>query len=79
MSANPGGVPLNIFGQGGGKQISRQYDLPLLGATPLDLTIRSCEDRGLPMMAAEPESAVGAIFQSIAAMIRKGTDASNYA
>ena len=77
--SEPGAVPLNIFGQGGGKQLSREYDLPLLGAIPLDLTIRSCEDRGLPLMAAEPESAVGAIFQSIATTIRKAPNAPDYA
>jgi ATP-binding protein involved in chromosome partitioning len=75
----PGGAPLNIFGHGGGERLSRAYNLPLLGAIPLDMAIRNGEDRGLPLMVTEPESAVGAIFQSIAAMIRKGPDAPDHA
>ncbi len=67
--SEPGAVPLNIFGQGGGEQLSREYQLPLLGKIPLDLTIRSSEDRGLPLMAAEPKSSAGAIFQEIAKLI----------
>ena len=71
----PGTAPLNIFGHGGGEQLGREYELPLLGAIPLDLTIRSSEDRGLPLMVGEPESPVAAVFQGIARMIRKVPDA----
>jgi ATP-binding protein involved in chromosome partitioning len=67
--SSPGAAPLNVFGHGGGERLSREYDLPLLGTIPLDLTIRSSEDRGLPLMAAEPESPIAAVFQGIARMI----------
>ena len=77
--SEPGAVPLNIFGHGGGEQLSRENNLPLLGVIPLDLTIRSCEDRGLPLMATEPGSPVGAIFQSIATMIRNTPSTPDYA
>lgn len=69
--SEPGAEPLNIFGRGGGERLSRDYNLPLLGAIPLDLTIRNSEDRGLPLMAAEPESPAGVIFKKIAQSISK--------
>jgi len=37
-----------IFGQDGGKKISDQYNLPLLGQIPLVQSIRECGDNGYP-------------------------------
>ncbi|NNP74433.1 ATP-binding protein [Acinetobacter defluvii] len=37
-----------IFGQGGGDQLSTQYDIPLLGRLPLNVQIRENVDAGRP-------------------------------
>ena len=37
-----------IFGTGGGDQLSEQYDIPLLGRLPLDAKIRENADNGKP-------------------------------
>jgi len=55
-----------IFGQAGGEQLAGQYELPLLGALPLDRTIREQTDQGNPSVVAEPDGAVAASYRSIA-------------
>lgn len=42
------GFEEQIFGQGGGDEISQQYSIPLLGHLPLNATIRSDADSGKP-------------------------------
>ena len=42
------GFEEQIFGQGGGDEISQQYNIPLLGHLPLNATIRSDADSGKP-------------------------------
>lgn len=56
----------HIFGEGGGERIADQYDTQLLGALPLDLTIRQAVDNGCPSVAADPESSVSLIYRDIA-------------
>ncbi len=56
----------HIFGSGGGEQMSRQYDVDLLGELPLDITIREGVDNGKPTVAMAPDSAVTAKYREIA-------------
>jgi ATP-binding protein involved in chromosome partitioning len=42
-----------IFGTGGGDQLSEQYDIPLLGRLPLDAKIRENADNGKPSVIAQ--------------------------
>jgi ATP-binding protein involved in chromosome partitioning len=39
-----------IFGEGGGEQMAKDFDLPLLGRLPLAMEIRSSLDAGKPTM-----------------------------
>ena len=55
-----------IFGSGGGKQMSEQYDVELLGQLPLDISIREGADNGRPTVAIEPESRISAIYRQMA-------------
>lgn len=55
-----------IFGEGGAKQMSEQYGVPVLGSLPLDTKIREEADSGRPTVASEPESETAAIFREIA-------------
>ena len=58
--------PIEIFGSGGGDRLSKEVDIPLLGAIPLDLDLRQGGDNGVPLMVSAPDSPTGQIFQSIA-------------
>jgi ATP-binding protein involved in chromosome partitioning len=56
----------HIFGAGGGEAMARQYDVPLLGALPLDIRIREQADGGVPTVAADPHGAVAGLYAAIA-------------
>lgn len=57
-----------IFGTGGGDQLSVQYDIPLLGRLPLNVQIRENADAGKPSVIAGDDAAESymAIAQKIA-------------
>jgi ATP-binding protein involved in chromosome partitioning len=55
-----------IFGQGGGERMSEDYDVDFLGALPLDISIRTSGDEGIPSVAAEPNGTVANIYREIA-------------
>jgi len=55
-----------IFGEGGGEQMGKDYDVELLGALPLDIRIREQADSGKPTVASDPDGAVSAIYKQIA-------------
>lgn len=56
----------HIFGDQGGKRIAEQYQTELLGALPLDVTIRKGGDTGKPVRAQQPDSIAGQMYQNIA-------------
>lgn len=47
-----------IFGAGGGEQMASDYEIPLLGQLPLDISIREALDAGRPTLVAEPDGAI---------------------
>jgi ATP-binding protein involved in chromosome partitioning len=55
-----------IFGSGGGEKMAAEYSVDLLGALPLDMSIRKQADGGVPTVVAEPESRVAQIYGEIA-------------
>ncbi|MFQ5658851.1 MAG: iron-sulfur cluster carrier protein ApbC [Gammaproteobacteria bacterium] len=55
-----------IFGAGGGRQMSEQYNVALLGALPLDISIREGVDNGRPTVAMDPDSRIAGIYRDIA-------------
>ncbi len=56
----------HIFGAGGGERIARDYQTELLGALPLDLSIRADADAGKPSVAANPDSVIAQHYRAIA-------------
>lgn len=56
----------HIFGSGGGQQMAEQYGVDLLGALPLDASIREAVDNGRPTVAMEADSRLTAIYRDIA-------------
>jgi ATP-binding protein involved in chromosome partitioning len=41
-------IRYDIFGIGGGERIAKKYEIPFLGAIPLDIQIREASDKGEP-------------------------------
>jgi len=57
---------IEIFGKGGGEALSRELNLPLLGALPIDIELRKCGDEGIPLMVKSPDCDTAQIFTEIA-------------
>ena len=55
-----------IFGHGGGEQMARDFEIPLLGRLPLAMEIRSSLDEGNPTMMQSPDSHLAKSYRSIA-------------
>tara|TARA_B110000879_G_scaffold36757_1_gene51057 strand:- start:57841 stop:58998 length:1158 start_codon:yes stop_codon:yes gene_type:complete len=55
-----------IFGSGGGEKMAAEYSVDLLGALPLDISIRKQADGGVPTVVADPDSRVAQIYGEIA-------------
>ncbi|SDY57197.1 iron-sulfur cluster carrier protein ApbC [Nitrosomonas sp. Nm58] len=55
-----------IFGTGGGEKMSKDYEVELLGALPLDIKIREHTDSGKPSVVAEPDGQIAEIYRAIA-------------
>lgn len=67
----------HIFGAGGGERIARDYQTELLGALPLDLSIRADADAGKPSVAANPDSAIAQHYRAIAKKLIMNVDLHN--
>ncbi|MCP3852674.1 MAG: iron-sulfur cluster carrier protein ApbC [Gammaproteobacteria bacterium] len=55
-----------IFGEGGGQRMSEEENVDLLGALPLDMSIRQMADDGTPTVVSEPESRITELYTEIA-------------
>lgn len=55
-----------IFGEGGGQRMAEAFGLPLLAQLPLDANIQRSGDAGVPVVVADPESALAAPFWEMA-------------
>ena len=54
-----------IFAHGGAEQAAGRYQVPFLGALPLDISIRHGGDAGVPIVIAEPEGLYAGIFRAM--------------
>ena len=52
------GTRTALFGEGGGRKLAEELDLPLLGEIPLQPSVRTSGDEGKPIVVAEPDSPV---------------------
>lgn len=55
-----------IFGEGGGKRMAAESGVDMLGALPLDMSIREQVDSGNPTVAADPDGRIAEIYRDIA-------------
>ncbi len=51
----PGGERYAIFGEGGGKDLADELDVPLLGKVPLTMPLRAQADDGIPLVFEDPD------------------------
>ena len=65
----------DVFGSGGGEELARDLDVPLLGTVPLDPVLREQGDAGAPVVSAQPNAvsarAIAAIAQEIESLRRE--------
>jgi ATP-binding protein involved in chromosome partitioning len=68
----PDGSTLQVFGEGGGKQVAERLsratgaDVPLLGQIPLDPALVTAGDSGIPIVLSAPDSPVGKALCGVA-------------
>lgn len=60
------GHEADIFGRGGGEQLATDAGVPFLGRVPIYQPIREGSDAGVPLVVAEPDSAVTRAFIGVA-------------
>jgi ATP-binding protein involved in chromosome partitioning len=56
----------HLFGDGGGEKLAADYHVGMLGALPLQRTIRELTDAGVPAVVADPASDIAQQYVSIA-------------
>ncbi|WP_275004811.1 Mrp/NBP35 family ATP-binding protein [Promicromonospora iranensis] len=73
----PDGTRLEIFGEGGGAQVSARLtelmgkDVPLLGQVPLDVAVREGGDSGTPVVLTAPDSPGARVLADVARGLAK--------
>jgi ATP-binding protein involved in chromosome partitioning len=72
----PNGERFAIFGEGGGKELADELDVPLLGKVPLTMPLREHADSGNPLVVEDPsDPAAQAIYQAARGLIAMGSPA----
>jgi ATP-binding protein involved in chromosome partitioning len=72
----PSGERFAIFGEGGGRELADELDVPLLGSVPLTMPLREHADSGTPLVVEDPdEPAAQAIRQAARGLIAIGAPA----
>ena len=56
----------DLFGKGGGERIAAELEVPFLGQLPIYAPVRVGSDTGVPIVVAEPDSAVARAFLEVA-------------
>jgi ATP-binding protein involved in chromosome partitioning len=62
----PSGERFAIFGEGGGKELADELDVPLLGRVPLTMPLREQADSGVPLMIEDPEDPASQAIHRVA-------------
>src|SRR6201994_1163305 len=68
----PDGTTMQVFGEGGGRQVAERLtramgaDVPLLGQIPLDPALVAAGDSGIPLVLSAPDSPVGKALRGVA-------------
>ncbi len=66
----PAGERFQIFGEGGGQELSDELDVPLVGKVPLTMPLREHADGGVPLVLSDPDDpAAQAIRQAARGLV----------
>ena len=68
------GARYTIFGEGGGKRLSEEYNVPLLAQVPLDPDTRLAGDEGTPITLRRSDSPQAKTFRELASAVRGRLD-----
>ncbi len=66
------GERTEVFGRGGGLDISEKFKVPLLGQLPINPSIRESGDQGIPVTASDPDSDEARVFGDMAKKLLEG-------
>jgi ATP-binding protein involved in chromosome partitioning len=66
----PGGERVEIFGHGGGRAEAERQQVPFLGEVPIFTEIREGGDRGVPVVAGQPQLPPAQAFLQVAGALR---------
>jgi ATP-binding protein involved in chromosome partitioning len=64
--ATPSGERFAIFGEGGGRELADELDVPLLGMVPLTMPLREHADSGVPLVVDDPGDPASQAIHQIA-------------
>jgi ATP-binding protein involved in chromosome partitioning len=62
----PSGERFTIFGEGGGKELADELDVPLLGRVPLTMPLREHADSGVPLVIDDPDDPASQAIRQVA-------------
>src|SRR5256714_2766806 len=62
----PSGERFALFGEGGGRELADESDVPLLGSVPLTLPLREHADEGLPLVLDDPDDPAARAIHHVA-------------
>jgi ATP-binding protein involved in chromosome partitioning len=62
----PGGERFQIFGEGGGRLLADELEVPLLGQVPLTMPLREHSDAGTPLVLADPDDPAAQAIRQVA-------------
>jgi ATP-binding protein involved in chromosome partitioning len=62
----PSGERFAIFGEGGGRELADELDVPLLGRVPLTMPLREQSDAGVPLAIEDPEDPAAQAIRQVA-------------
>ena len=68
------GKEIDLFKKGGGEQLAKQYELPFLGAIPLDTATVIAADRGVPVVSLTENSPARQGFMALADAVIAATE-----
>ncbi|MGE5122993.1 MAG: P-loop NTPase, partial [Acidobacteriaceae bacterium] len=63
------GSRMDVFGSGGGEQLAKEGQVPLLGTIPMDAKVRIGGDEGAPVIVVDPKSPAATALRGIAEAI----------
>jgi ATP-binding protein involved in chromosome partitioning len=62
----PSGERFTIFGEGGGKELADELNVPLLGRVPLTMPLREQADCGVPLVIEDPDDPAAQAIRQVA-------------